>query len=120
MKFLANENLPVQSLRILRQKGFEIVSVAEVSAGLRDEEVLKLAKTESRIILTFDRDFGELVFRKGGEAKGIILLRFAPRSPEGKRSYLRGEIRSSYRKPHSCYFPNEKKVRVAILHYAPR
>lgn len=82
MKFLANENLPAKSIRILRQRGFEIASIAEVGAGLRDEEVLRIAQKEGRILLTFDKDFGELVFKKGGEARGIILLRFAPRSPE--------------------------------------
>lgn len=82
MKFLANENLPRKSIRILRQRGFEVASIAEISAGLGDEEVLRIAQKEGRILLTFDKDFGELVFRKGGEARGIILLRFAPRSPE--------------------------------------
>lgn len=82
MKLLANENLPAKSLRILRRKGFEVTSVAEIHAGLKDDEVLKLAQKEGRILLTFDKDFGELVYRRGGEARGIILLRFAPRSPE--------------------------------------
>lgn len=49
---------------------------------MSDEEVLKLAQKEGRILITFDRDFGELVFREGVRVKGIILLRFAPRSPE--------------------------------------
>ncbi len=62
--FLADENIPVETVGILRQKGVDIISIAEVSPGLSDREILDLASKQGRIIITFDVDFGRLVFRE--------------------------------------------------------
>ena len=61
MRFLANENFPLQSLRILRQADQKVASVTEDSPGIEDAEVLARAADEQRVILTFDRDYGELI-----------------------------------------------------------
>jgi len=66
----------------LKRKGLDIVSVIELSLGLKDKEVLNLANKEERIIVTFDKDFGELVVRRRVKVKGLILLRFIPRSSQ--------------------------------------
>jgi len=51
--------------------------------GLGDDAVLEKALTESRLLITFDKDFGELVFHKGAEAScGIVLFRISMPSPE--------------------------------------
>jgi predicted nuclease of predicted toxin-antitoxin system len=63
MKFLANENFPFPSIKILREKGFDVVSISEESSGISDEEVLQKAAQENPVILTFDRDYGELIFK---------------------------------------------------------
>jgi predicted nuclease of predicted toxin-antitoxin system len=82
MRFLANENFPLPSVRVLSSSGVDIISISEVSPGITDEQVLALAVKESRIILTFDRDYGELVFRRGMPCPpGIIYLRMTPASP---------------------------------------
>ena len=47
-----------------------------------DESVLKAANKQGRILLTFDADFGELVFRQKLKAKGVILLKFTPKSSQ--------------------------------------
>jgi len=61
--FLANENFPKPSVNILRENGFEVKSIQEDSPGISDEEVIKIALGLNLIILTFDRDYGELIFR---------------------------------------------------------
>jgi predicted nuclease of predicted toxin-antitoxin system len=81
-KLLADENVPLKAVEALRRKGVDVVSVIELSPGLKDREVLNLANREGRIIVTFDKDFGELVVRERARVKGLILLRFAPRSPQ--------------------------------------
>jgi predicted nuclease of predicted toxin-antitoxin system len=85
VKILANENFPKASVEFLRNEGYDIVSIAEKFGGIKDEEVIALAITEERIILTFDRDYGELVFKKGLKpSKGIIYFRldeFLPIEP---------------------------------------
>lgn len=83
MRFLANENFPLTSVFLLRKAEHDVVAITEVSPGIKDHEVLTWAVTEQRIILTFDRDYGELIFnRKLPVPKGIIYFRFEPVTPE--------------------------------------
>lgn len=82
MQFLANENFPLLSIRILRNEGHDIVSVLEDTPGIKDREVLLHAQREARIVLTFDRDYGELVYRHRYSVPGIVYFRFDPITPE--------------------------------------
>ena len=63
MKFLANENFPGPSVTYLREKGFDVESISEKYSGISDEEVVEIAIRERRIILTFDSDYGEILFK---------------------------------------------------------
>ena len=56
--------------------------MAESSPGLNDRTILEHANRDDRVIVTFDKDFGELVFRESLAVRGLILLRFTPISPE--------------------------------------
>ncbi len=82
-KFLANENMPRAAVEAARQAGVDITWVREISPGLSDEAVLALSQAEGRVLLTFDKDFGEMAFEQGKTATpGVILLRPRLRSPE--------------------------------------
>ncbi|MBM2815599.1 MAG: hypothetical protein HW421_2361 [Ignavibacteria bacterium] len=63
MKFLANENFPEPSILILKVKGFEVFNIRENCPGIPDEEVIELAQKNEMIILTFDRDYGEIIYK---------------------------------------------------------
>jgi predicted nuclease of predicted toxin-antitoxin system len=63
MKLLANENFPYNSVKYLMGKGFDIKSIGMDYPGITDKEVINLAIEENRTILTFDRDYGELICR---------------------------------------------------------
>lgn len=79
MRFLADENLPRPVVQRLRREGLDVRWVQEDFPGVRDEEVLEAAAQDGRVLLTFDKDFGELAFRWGLPAdSGVILLRFNP------------------------------------------
>lgn len=83
MRFLTNENFPLPSVRLLREAGYELASVTENSPGIEDSQVLTRATDEKLIILTFDRDYGELIYRlRLPSPTGIIYLRFRPHTPE--------------------------------------
>lgn len=82
MKFLADENIPIKVCNRLRQEDVDIISILEIAKGAKDEEVISLAKSENRIIITFDKDFGELVFRKRTKVRGVVILRLTPKSPD--------------------------------------
>ena len=75
-KLLANENFPLKSVKTLINEGYDIKSISLEFPGITDHEVIKIAQVEERIILTFDRDYGELVFKHGFcPPAGIIYFR---------------------------------------------
>ena len=76
MRFLADENFLGDAVLALQQQGHDVVWIRIDAPGSSDQEVLARAQAEERIILTFDKDFGELAFRFGLLAtSGIILFR---------------------------------------------
>lgn len=62
---LANENFPVPAIRKLRAAGVDVVAVIEIMPSVSDRELMAYARPEQRWIVTFDRDYGDLVFREG-------------------------------------------------------
>jgi predicted nuclease of predicted toxin-antitoxin system len=62
----------------LRTGGYDVLYVAEAAAGLSDADVVELALREQRLLLTEDKDFGDLVFRRERAVPGVVLLRIAP------------------------------------------
>ena len=61
--------------RALRQAGHDVASVTEIDARMSDSTILQRAMTEQRLVLTMDKDFGELVYRSGAAHAGVLLLR---------------------------------------------
>jgi predicted nuclease of predicted toxin-antitoxin system len=83
MVFLANENFPRRSIVILREKGYNIISVFEEMRGAADIDVLKRAVKENLVILTFDKDYGEMIFRhKEIPPPGVAYFRLDNDLPE--------------------------------------
>jgi len=83
VRFLADENFPRPALEALRDAGLDVVWIADSHSGATDIEVLELCMAQRRVLLTFDKDFGELAFVKGLPAEcGIVLFRIAPQSPK--------------------------------------
>jgi predicted nuclease of predicted toxin-antitoxin system len=70
---LADENFPGPVIRGLAAAGHDILSLAASSPGISDLAVLELACRTGRRLLTFDVDFGELVFARGAAAPTAIL-----------------------------------------------
>ena len=75
LSLLADENIDQRLVSSLRLAGIFVYSVAESSPGITDEEVMTLSENLSAMILTDDKDFGEIVFRKQRSCRGIVLLR---------------------------------------------
>jgi len=83
MKFLADENVPQELVDILLQNHIDIISVRPAYSGISDEEVVNLSNTEKRTIISFDKDFGKLIFQEGIKPKdGIIFIRDNPVDPK--------------------------------------
>src|SRR5437763_15649667 len=76
MRFLANENFPNAAIAALNAAGHEVVSVRLTAPGASDASALERAVRERRILLTFDKDFGELARASGLPVTcGIVLFR---------------------------------------------
>jgi predicted nuclease of predicted toxin-antitoxin system len=82
MRFLANENIPGAAVTALGDAGHDVVWVRAARPGISDYDVLAWAADEGRILLTFDKDFGELA--KGSTLPatcGVVLLRLPMPKP---------------------------------------
>jgi predicted nuclease of predicted toxin-antitoxin system len=84
MKFLADESVDRQVVDRLRMDGHEVWNVSEMEPGIADDLVLSRANQEGTILVTADKDFGELVFRQKRVSMGVILTRLAGLSPDQK------------------------------------
>ncbi|MEW6620973.1 MAG: DUF5615 family PIN-like protein [bacterium] len=83
MNFLANENFPLLSIQMLRRAGYNIASILEETPGAKDIDILKRAQKENRVILTFDRDYGELIYQhRQFVFAGVLYFRFEPATPK--------------------------------------
>jgi predicted nuclease of predicted toxin-antitoxin system len=75
VKLLVDEGVDRTVVERLRREGYDVTYVAEGSPGIRDEEVPAAANQGGALLLTADKDFGEMVFRCGQVHSGILLMR---------------------------------------------
>lgn len=75
MKFFADEGLDAPLVQLMRKEGYEVIYAAENMSGSTDEEVLAAAKDSNTILITKDKDFGEMVVRHRLNSNGVILIR---------------------------------------------
>jgi predicted nuclease of predicted toxin-antitoxin system len=80
MNFVADESCAGPVIRALREAGHDVLAIAEIARGATDEQVLERALAEKRVLITEDRDFGELVYARGRSSAGVILLKFPSRA----------------------------------------
>jgi len=88
IKLLADENIESEIVETLRENGFEVDYVAEFSPNINDKSILQLANKKKSILITSDKDFGELVFRQKLIHSGVILLRLMGESPKRKNEIV--------------------------------
>jgi predicted nuclease of predicted toxin-antitoxin system len=94
MKLLCDENIDKSIVKSLRDTGFDVTFIREVRRGMKDAEIVEKAYAEKRIIITKDKDFGELVFRLKYRCHGLILLRL---NEEDDASYYISRIFEFYK-----------------------
>lgn len=84
MNLFADESVDRPIVERLRRDGHDVVYVAELAPGIVDNEVLQGANSRSAVLVTTDKDFGELVFRQGALHSGVVLVRLAGLANETK------------------------------------
>ena len=80
MRFLVDESAGAAVVEYLRSSGHDVLAVAEIMRQEEDSPILTLAFNDARILITNDKDFGELVFRSGQTHHGVLLLRLRDES----------------------------------------
>lgn len=88
MRIIADESCDFAIIRGLRDAGYDVMAVAESMAGSSDERVIEVATSERKLLITEDKDFGQLVFAAATKSSGIILVRY----PALARSVLVREL----------------------------
>jgi predicted nuclease of predicted toxin-antitoxin system len=88
MRFLADESCDGAVIRAMRDAGHDVSVVRDTMRGATDRSILDAALRERRLLLTEDKDFGELVFAQGAASLGVLLLRY----PQAARSRLASKV----------------------------
>ncbi|MFB6100577.1 MAG: DUF5615 family PIN-like protein [Candidatus Nanohalobium sp.] len=88
MKFIVDESTGKSIADFLEEGGYDTVFVGAEMKSASDSEIMERALEEKRIIVTNDKDFGELTIREGRDAEGILLLRLQLETPENKKKVL--------------------------------
>ncbi|GBD86636.1 hypothetical protein BMS3Abin03_00557 [bacterium BMS3Abin03] len=105
MNFLADENIDRQIVETLRDQGNNVIYIPEINPGINDEKVLEIAKENKAILITSDKDFGELVFRRKLISTGVILIRLHGYSTKRKQIII-----SDFLSNHSSEIENSFSV----------
>jgi predicted nuclease of predicted toxin-antitoxin system len=84
VKFLVDECTGTSIAACLRDEGYDVVTVAEVMPQASDRKILNRAVSEGRIVVTNDKDFGQLVYYSGWKHRGVVLLRLRDERAENK------------------------------------
>lgn len=91
--FLANENVPYDAVLAARTAGIDLAWIREIDPGAGDPVVMRHSLAQSRVLVTFDKDFGQLVFQQGASASaGIILMRPKLRTPAHVARFVTGVL----------------------------
>ncbi len=115
MKLIADENIPLKVVEDLKGQGYDVLRVDEIKPGLKDPDVIDIAIKESRILVTFDKDFGELIYRHGYKVEGVILLRFLPINVNFIAGRLLSLLDSGIEVRGNFIVVEEKRIRVRKL-----
>ena len=93
MNLFADEGIDRQIVVRLRLEGHSVLYVAEMEPGISDVAVFDNANQANALLLTADKDFGEMVFRHGSVRAGVVLLRLAGLSPSTKANIVSAAVR---------------------------
>lgn len=105
MNFVADESVDRPIVEQLRRDGYHIWYIAELQPSISDDAVLNLANRENALLITEDKDFGEMIFRLRRFSAGIILVRLVGLSATAKAVIVASAINQ-----HRSELPNRFTV----------
>lgn len=115
MNLLVDESVDQQIVERLREDGHDVLYIAEVEPSISDNAVFDRANENAALLITSDKDFGEIVFRENRLiSDGVVLLRLAGLSAEKKAEIVSdaiGEHESEFPQYFSVIAPGKIRIR---------
>jgi predicted nuclease of predicted toxin-antitoxin system len=115
MKFVADESVDFPVIEILRENNFDVFSISETTPSISDDEVLSIARGKNVVLLTQDKDFGDLVFRDHQGHTGVVLIRLTGFPEDNAAIVLHAIQKHQDELFHSFTVVQERNVRVRKL-----
>ena len=103
IRFLADVNIEKGIVDYLSQNGYDIKWITDFNCEISDEDLLKMANDEKRVLITNDKDFGELTFLQKQSSAGIILLRIKGQNTTEKVGLIQ-KLMMNYREKIENHF----------------
>jgi len=113
MRFVVDECTGPALASWLRSQGHDVISIYDDAPRMLDEDILPLAVREDRIVVTNDKDFGDLVFAKGMAHRGVILLRLTDERAQGKIAAM-ARVLEAYEDQVACRFVVVTEIGIRI------
>jgi len=112
LKFIADINVEKPIVDYLKEKGYDVKWFSDYNCEILDQDLLKIARAEKRILITNDKDFGELTFLQKKLSSGIILLRIKRQKADDKVKILK-KVFQNYRDKilNNFVIITDKKIR---------
>ena len=116
IKFLVDESVEKAVVDFLRKQGYDALYVAENCSGITDDEVLSFANRDNRVLVTNDRDFGELIFLQRKASSGVLLFRSSSEKSSDRVSLVRKLLQSfADRLEGNFVVVSDEKIRIRKL-----
>jgi predicted nuclease of predicted toxin-antitoxin system len=107
-----DENVEEYWIQLIKSRGYEYFSIRESCFGITDREVIEIAKNKKGLIITEDKDFGELLFSYGVEKVSILFMRYDQPHYQQIEKYFLKCIDDYIRNPEACFITITKnKIR---------
>jgi predicted nuclease of predicted toxin-antitoxin system len=110
LRFLVDVGVGKKVEEYLLEKGYDTKTVRSINQRMQDQEIIRLAALEKRIVITMDKDFGELVYHSEMEHRGILLLRLEDATGSEKQQVI-AKILARYADKitnNFCVYQNKK------------
>ena len=121
MRIVADDNVPGAAVETLRSAGHDVAWVSEREPGTADTDILSRASAEARLLVTFDKDFGDLAYRaRMPVSHGIVLFRLASMSKDTLPQFVADSLASQVDWEGHFSVISEHRIRVRAIPDTPR
>lgn len=114
MRFIIDENIAKKVVDFLKSKKYPVKHITDIQIGLDDFEILDLAHLRNSVLITFDKDFGELVFKYNRSHKGVIFLKLEDQTSDNAIKALTKLFKQASRIKENFVVISEKQGKFKI------